>query len=237
MRHVWRSRHIKHLVLIAAAGAFAAVMIDFQFYATAAAADRSSGDNASYFAKVYLLVNAAALALQLSFGARLQRHLGIAGALLILPLVLLGGSAVLVLGASHATGVGLRLTEGGLRASIHRSNWEQSFIGIAQRERTIAKVLVDGLSARFGSGLAALLLYGWLELVVPGADMVSRTTTWIGAAIVASTIVWLIATIRLREVIKPGRAEEEPRPFAPAPLPDCCATTAARGAVAYVKSR
>ena len=235
MMGVLSSRYTRLLVAIAVTGAFAAVMIDFQFYAGAALSGRGSQENASYFASVYFVVSAGAFVFQLLFGARIQRYIGFAGALMVLPLVLFGGGTALVFGGVYVMGAGLRVAEGGLRSSIHRSNWEQAFVGIEHRARPIAKVVVDGLSARLAAGFAALMLYGWLTFVVADGDLSAHKTTWISISIVVSTIAWIVATILLRRSMSACTAERYP--FMPAPLADSCPTTATLGGGVYRENR
>ena len=42
----------------------------------------------------------------------------------------------------------LRVTEGGLRSSVHRSIWEQAFIPIDAGDRSTVKIAADGIAAR-----------------------------------------------------------------------------------------
>lgn len=231
MGEVLQSRYVRLLVAIAVAGAFAAVMIEFQFYLGAALSHRGDNESASYFASIYFIVNAGALVIQLLFGARLQRYVGLAGALMVLPLVVLGGGTALMFGGVVVLGAGLRVAEGGLRSSIHRSNWEQAFVGVEHRARPMVKVLVDGLSARLAAGLAALTIYLWLAFVVADGDLSTHDTTWISVCIVASTVGWVVATARLRRMMKECVVERYP--FMPAPLADSCPTTATLGGGVY----
>ena len=60
--------------------------------------------------------------------------------------------------AASASGLGrtaLRVAEGGLKSSIHRSNWEQAYLPVARRLRPVAKIMVDGVGMRVAEGLAA----------------------------------------------------------------------------------
>ncbi len=73
----------------------------------------------------------------------------------------------------------LRVTEGGVKASIHRSIWEQVFLPIGQQTRDMAKVIVDGLFARMSEGVAALGLYIWLSRIpVLDADVDLSWISW-----------------------------------------------------------
>ena len=226
MREVMRSGYARLLLIISAAGAFAGVMIEFLFYADAASANRGPEASTSYFGSVYFLIQAGALLLHLLLGVRLQRFAGLAGMLLVLPLTLLGGGSALLFGGGHLLQAGVRVAEGGLRASIHRSGWEQAFVGIARPARPIAKVVVDGLASRVSAGFAALLLFGWLTFVVHDPTTLTQTH-WIDVAIVVSTSLWVLATLALRRLLR--RCSLEPHASMPSSLPDGCPTTAILG--------
>ena len=58
----------------------------------------------------------------------LQSRFGVGGALMLLPTALLGSTGVSsILGTVQARAI-LRVTEGGLKASIHRGLWEQAIM-------------------------------------------------------------------------------------------------------------
>ena len=56
----------------------------------------------------------------------------------------------------------LRVTEGGLKAAVHRSIWEQAFLSIDRKSRDVAKVIVDGMFARVAEGGGAVC--GWVAI-------------------------------------------------------------------------
>jgi hypothetical protein len=95
------------------------------------------------------------------------------------------------------------VTEGGLRSSIHRSIWEQAFIPVASGERSVVKLTVDGIGARIAEGLAAAGLYFWILHVAPGGIVtMPLDTTWMAWVTLATVIVWLMITQRLRVQVK-----------------------------------
>ncbi len=104
------------------------MLIEFQFYWAASASGAGEREQSRYFANLYLLLNAAALTVQLVVMPRVQRSLGIVGSLMVMPAMLLGGAVLVSLSAGLAARGALRVTEGGLKASIHRANWEQAFL-------------------------------------------------------------------------------------------------------------
>ena len=105
-----------------------AVLIEFQFYWAAGRSGASAHEQSLYFANLYLLLNGAALVIQLLIMPRVQRSLGITGSLMVMPAILLSGAVLISLSAGLAARGALRIAQGGLKASIHRANWEQAFI-------------------------------------------------------------------------------------------------------------
>ena len=86
--------YVLGLIGISALGALAALYIDFQFYAIATLSGHA---NAQFFAGFYTLLNLAALVLQLLAAPWIQTRYGVGGALLVLPIALLGGAAGVVM--------------------------------------------------------------------------------------------------------------------------------------------
>ena len=181
--------YIAAMAGISSLAALAALMIDFQFYATATITGNSSAD---FFANFYIFLNAAALILQLFLAPMLQRRLGVGGVLMLLPFSLLGGAGVATWWTAVQTKAILRVTEGGVKAALHRSTWEQTFLRISREKRAIAKVLVDGLSARMSEGIGSTVLYVWLLLgAVPTALDDLHWITWL---LLVCLLGWLAIT-------------------------------------------
>ena len=86
----------------------------------------------------------------------------------------------------------LRVTEGGIKSSIHRSIWEQSFLPFDRAKRAIAKLLVDGAGVGLAEGMAAGALLIWLRIGVGERDIVGTDIRWITWLLLMIIIVWLL---------------------------------------------
>ncbi|TAK07268.1 hypothetical protein EPO44_04320 [bacterium] len=190
-------RYARMLLLISMTGALAGLFIDFQFYAAASSAQMGSKGNASFFANFYIMLNLGSLVLQLFAAPKIQDKLGLRGGLLILPFALLGGATFVTAVATALSRSVLKVTEGGLKSSIHRSIWEQAFIPVDSSERSVVKVFVDGIGARFAEGLGATLLFVWL-MRVDASDPSALNTRWIAWMLLPTAGVWLWLTRNLR---------------------------------------
>ena len=119
----------------------------------------------------------------------LQAKLGLSGALLLLPAALLGSSGVFaVLTIVHSRTI-LRMIEGGLKASIHRSMWEQVYLLIARPYRDMAKTVVDGAFQRLAEGLGSLVLVLWFATSHKPVEQLNFS--WILWVIMAAMVLWL----------------------------------------------
>jgi MFS family permease len=219
------------LLLISMTGALASLFIDFLFYASASSAGMGSKGNASFFANFYIMLNFGSLILQLFLAPKIQDWIGLRGGLLILPFALLGGATFVTAVATALSRSVLRVTEGGLKASIHRSVWEQAFIPVESEERSLVKVFVDGIGARIAEGIGATVLFLWL-MRVHATDPSLLNTNWIAWTLLLTAVVWLLLTQNLRAKItqEVPLAEAEAAPIQPKEIecerfPDQCPCT------------
>ena len=206
------------LLGIGMAAGLVGVLIEFQFYIAAASAGGSGRDNAAFFADYFLALNGAALAVQLWMMPRVQHRIGVEGSLPILPMALVGGGVGLAIGASLAAASTVRVTEGGLKSSIHRANWEQTFLRLAGPERAVTKVVVDGIGTRLAEGVGALILLGWLRYVVGDGNLAEHGTRWIAVLILAGSFFWVLVTRKLRRAMQQAQLNAPDAPIAYAGL-------------------
>ena len=199
------------LLFIAMTGALAGLLIDVQFYISATSASMGSKGNASFFANFYIMLNLSSLLLQLFATPKIQDKIGVGGGLMILPFALVGGAGFASAAATAFSLAVLRVTEGGLRSSVHRSIWEQAFIPVHASERSLVKIAVDGIGARIAEGIGAGVLYVWVQKVAPGGVVTSPLDTrWMAWLTLATVAVWLFITQRLRAQIKPATTAAAP---------------------------
>lgn len=203
------------LLLIAMTGALAGLLIDVQFYISATSAAMGSKGNANFFANFYIMLNFGSLLLQLFATPKIQEKIGIRGGLMVLPFALIGGASFATAAATAFSLSVLRVTEGGLRSSVHRSIWEQAFIPVASSDRSVVKLAVDGIGARIAEGIAAAGLFIWVQRVAPGGVVAAPLDTrWMAWLTLATVIAWLVITQKLQVQISKepaiGRAQRTP---------------------------
>ena len=184
-----RHPYLQTLAGIAVLNALATLFIDFQFYGSAI---KAGSNNAEFFANFYIVLNTAAFGLQLFVAPRIQSRLGVAGALLILPVSLLGLSGAFGFAGSFLGRSAVKIAEGGLKSAIHRSAWEQAFLPIETDCRGFGKIVVEGLSARLAEGLGAIILLVWMTFTA--FDATDPDLTWITIGSIFFLLGWVILT-------------------------------------------
>ncbi|HLN84794.1 MAG TPA: Npt1/Npt2 family nucleotide transporter, partial [Candidatus Binatia bacterium] len=174
-----------------------------QFYAAAASASMGSKGNANFFANFYILLNFSSLLLQLFATPKIQDKVGLRGGLMVLPFALVGGATFATAAATAFSRSVLRVTEGGLRSSVHRSIWEQAFIPVDSTERSSVKIAVDGIAARIAEAIGAVAILVWLKKVVTnGVIHMPLDTRWISWLLLITVAAWLFITRKLRVQVK-----------------------------------
>ena len=188
-KELLKQRYIQILFGISGLSALAALYIDFQFYAMATI---SSQSHAQFFANFYIILNLASLILQLIAAPWMQARLGTGGALMVLPTVLVGSAGAVSFTTTILSRSILKITEGGLKSSIHRSTWEQTFLPIDRERRAIAKTLVDGAFARISEGIGATVLYVWLSS--QSTSLENLQLGWTSWIIIGAILLWIVLT-------------------------------------------
>jgi len=207
------------LLAISMIGALAGLLIDFQFYAAAASTNMGSKGKTSFFANFYILLNFSSLLLQLFATPKIQDKVGLRGGLMVLPLALIGGATFVTAAATALSRSVLRVTEGGLRSSVHRSIWEQAFIPLDSSDRSSVKIAVEGIGARIAEAIGAVAILLWLRQTATGGMIpMPLNTNWLGYLTLVTVVIWLLITQKMRVEIKKDRGDLK---AAPAPDLDC----------------
>ncbi len=205
--------YVRLLLGITSLAAAGGVLIEFQFYWHVSRLDAGNEGPAARFANLYLGLNLAAFVLQLVAGARLQRRIGVAGALAVLPLVITGLLPVVIGLAAGAAFAALRLAEGGLKASLYRVGWEQVYLLVSDRCRTEARLVVDGMGIRAAEGATALLLYA-------GMQDPATLGRWLPWGLLALALLWVALVARLRPYLARAAANSGAKGETVIRLPD-----------------
>lgn len=187
---------IRALTVVVIASSATGVLVEYLFYMQADSSPAAVGSTVTYFADLYLWLNGGGFALQLMGLPILQRRLGLGKSLMLVPIAV--GIASLFFVARLVPAGAVRAVEGGLKSSLYRSGWEQSYALLAEEVRALTKILIDGVASRLGEAIAALGLV---------AGMASLPSSWnrpalTAAAIAGAALTWAVSADALRRLIE-----------------------------------
>tara|TARA_R110002096_G_scaffold171490_8_gene344653 strand:+ start:61097 stop:63796 length:2700 start_codon:yes stop_codon:yes gene_type:complete len=147
-------------------------------------------DLAAFFSTIYLALNLVSLFVQVVAASFLLRRFSISVVIAILPILLLGGGALLIAGVAMTGIIAVKGSEGSLRHSLYRTASELLYVPLPERARAQVKALVDVVSQRGGQALASVTI---LVLVALGAP-----NTVLAAVFVGLCLVWLGLAIEIK---------------------------------------
>jgi hypothetical protein len=187
--HLRADRYFRLLGLLALLPALSAIFIDFLFKATVAA-HTTSAQIPTTVANAYLVQSAVALGVELLVARLLLRRTGVTRTLLLLPFGLLAVGAGFLVAGGLVLALALRVVDAGLRPSLNRVGTELLYLPVSPAHRRLLKPSIDTLGQRGGQALGSLALLAMLPL--------TRATTWVSGALLATTLGWIWVVHALR---------------------------------------
>lgn len=158
-----RDGYLSRLWTLVLLGTIAVTVVDFVFKSTVAQSIPVT-HLGLFFARFYLGLNAVALVIHLVGAAWLLRGFGAHQSSGLLPLLVFGCAAGLVLGPILPFAVALKAVDGSLRHTLYRSAVEILFLPLESRRRERAKGMIEVFGHRVGQALASLLIIGAIAL-------------------------------------------------------------------------
>jgi hypothetical protein len=185
-----RDGYLSRLLTLALMGTIALTVVDFVF--KTAVAERIPTDGLGpFFARFYLGLNIVTLIVQVVGAGWLLRTFGAHRSSALLPLLTLCGAGGLALGPILPFAVGLKVVDGSLRHTLHRSAVELLFLPLDSRRRERAKGIIEVFGHRVGQAIASLLILGAVGL--------GLTTRQLGVALSFLVSSWLVAIMATRK--------------------------------------
>ncbi|NNL85250.1 MAG: hypothetical protein HKP27_06335 [Myxococcales bacterium] len=155
-------RYLVRLLWIAALAPITFTVIDYTFKHAVADAFPAE-DLATFFARFYVVVNSAALILQLLVVPRLLQSLGAVSSLSIVPIALLASAAGFAVVGGLIAAIALKALDGSLRHSLHRACMEILYLPLPKDDRVAARLVAGSIGQRGGQALASVGLLLALE--------------------------------------------------------------------------
>ena len=150
---VVRSRYLLAIVAIVGIYEIVSTILDFQFTSTIAHYLEGPAIGAQ-FATVFAITNVVALLVQLFLTSLIMTRLGVGVALLVLPVVILCGSAGFLALPILWMGSLLNTADNGFSYSINQSAKESLYVPTTRDEKYKAKAFIDMFVQRFAKALA-----------------------------------------------------------------------------------
>ncbi len=160
------------------------------------------------FMNYQFLTNLIALVIQLFLVSRIFKWVGVGGALLFLPLIALGGYALISFGAVLALVQGVKAAENGTDYSLQNTTKAALFLVTKREEKYKAKAAIDTFFVRGGDTLSALA-------VLVGTRFLGLPIERYALLNVAVVVVLLVICIKIIGAYKKRRAAMDAA--APAP--------------------
>jgi AAA family ATP:ADP antiporter len=159
------SSYLRKLALFVALTSACAALVDYAFKSAASETHLGAADLVQFFAVFYTVTSVVTVLFQLGLSRVILDHVGLGGALAVLPgsLITLGALALGAPGLFSFTL--LRGAENTLQSSLFRSAYETLYTPLAPEAKRSAKTIIDVAFDRAGEALASgfvLLLLFWL---------------------------------------------------------------------------
>ncbi|MCX6628161.1 MAG: hypothetical protein NTW28_11105 [Candidatus Solibacter sp.] len=206
-----RHRHLQVIMAIITITFVVDVMVEFQFSALAKATYHSKADLTAFLGSFYgVYLNLTTFVMQLFLTALIVRYLGVGGTLQIMPVMIGIASGVMIFVPKLATASAMRLFEAATRYSFNRTGMELLYLPLPADLKNRTKAFVDIFMDRFGRGLGAMVLLGYLALIEK--DPKHPNLTRVSVLILAISVFWILLSARVgREYLATIRRRLESR--------------------------
>jgi ATP/ADP translocase len=186
------SRYLMLIVGIIAMAMAVTSFTDYQFKTLSSMAFTTKADLTAFLGKFYGRLSLVSFVIQLLLSYRLLRWFGVGGAIILLPIALLAGSATMLVIPGILAGVLLRGSEGVFKYSIDKTARELLFLPVPLEVKKRTKVFIDIFVDRWFRGFAGgalLILTTVLGLSVQKLSIV----------VICLVAIWIILAVLIRK--------------------------------------
>jgi AAA family ATP:ADP antiporter len=203
-------RYVRLLVVVGVFSTVTLTLADLMFKRVLA--ERlPAEDLATAFGAIYTVLNLVGLVIQLAVTPRLLVRWGVASAMTVLPILLVVTASGFALTGALLAILALKLSDGGLRHSLHRVASEILYLPVPSIVRDGWKPVADAISHRGGQALAAVLAFALATL--------TSSVQILGVAVALIGIAWLAAIryarrayiAQFRDTLRAGDIERDVR--------------------------
>lgn len=145
---------------------------------------------ATWLSRIYLGLNVLSLAMLAIGVTPILRGLGVDRSLSVLPAAIALAAVGALAGSALLSVIFLKLCDGTLRYSLHKTASELLYLPMSSRLRSAIKGAVDIVGQTFAKALASLLLLGLVLLPDPQIA--------VAVAVLVSALIWVLSSLMLR---------------------------------------
>ncbi len=186
---IWDQPYARGLAALALCSAACLTLLDYVFK-HAVANSVSNAELGQFFALTSLALNLASLLIQVLCVGPLLRRFSLTSALVILPACIVVGGVGMIVAGGLIAALALKLPDGTLRHSLHRTSTELLFVPFSNAVRNSVKPLIDSVFQRGGQALASMGLLALLAL--------DTSAQVISGAMLLLAAIWIYGAVRLR---------------------------------------
>jgi AAA family ATP:ADP antiporter len=190
LRAIWRHDYVRHLGALLLVSTITLTLVDLVFK-TVMARSVQPAQLAWLFALIYLIVNVLSLVAQLTLVAWMTRSLGLDRLLAFLPALVLGASVWFAAGGALLAAVLVKVFDGTLRHSLHRTATEVLSVPLPSDWRRRVKAVVDVVGQRGGQAVASLAF-----LAVTAAGIHDAV---LGTLLAALCVLWIVLAVGMKQ--------------------------------------
>ena len=187
---VLRHRYARSFGTLIVLSSLTLTLCDYLFKSTLAQ-NVAGEDLASWFARIYLLLNLASLLLLACVVTPAIRLLSLHRAAAILPVLLALSAVGILIGGGLLPVLALKAADGSFRHSLFKTTRELLYLPVPQSLRASLKSFVDIVGNNFAKALASIAI---LQVVAYESHL-----SWLAIAVVGLSMAWIFAALRLRE--------------------------------------
>ena len=178
-----RSSYLRRLVMMVAATALLATLIDYAFKARAAAAFDDTAQLLSFFGIFYTVVSVLSAAVQFAFTRKVLMQVGLGGTLSFLPGFAMAGAALALVAPELLVLVLLRGGANVLENTAFRSAYEPLYTPIPPAKKRSVKTIIDVGAERLGDTLGAGFVLAAVALLPGGATQAALIAAVVAGAL------------------------------------------------------
>ena len=190
LRELCARPYVRGIAGLALVTSVTVTVADYIFKSTMAA-EVDPAELGAWFAGVYLVLNIAALVVQLAVTGPLVRRLGVTRSMAVLPLALSLGALGSLFGLGLVGAIALKGADGTLRHTVLQTARELLFVPLPSRIREQVKAMIDVVGQRGGQAVASVAILG-----LAAVDVDLRA---LGGVLLVLIVAWVVLARRIQE--------------------------------------